>query len=231
MKKLIVAALALLVSVSSFAQLGLIGGVTSTSTTLKSAYADIAKTQNANLYHAGVVYKIALPHGFAVQPGVIYNVKGQSIKENINVGITNLSDINLDASTGYLEIPLQLRWGIESGELGVYVFGEPYVGYALTTQTKASASDDTTQKLIDTLGINDAEEDEKWNGRNRFAYGVGAGVGIELFGFLDFSVRYFWDLGPMFTEDGQCSVSAQAVYEAVEDQKCTGIAASLAIRF
>ena len=81
MKKLILTALAAAIfAINANAQLGLIGGVNSMSTDIESA---IAEYQKIDTYHAGIVYKLNLPLGFSIQPGVLYNMKGQALETQL----------------------------------------------------------------------------------------------------------------------------------------------------
>ena len=83
MKKLVLTAAAVLLAVSANAKVGIVAGLTSATTSINDAYNDIAVAKTANKYHAGLVYELNLPLGLSVQPGIIYNVKGQSVKDNI----------------------------------------------------------------------------------------------------------------------------------------------------
>ena len=133
MKKLILTALAAAVfAINANAQLGLIGGVNSMSTDIESA---IAEYQKIDTYHAGIVYKLNLPRGFSIQPGVLYNMKGQALE-------TQLADmeqytLNVNMKTGYLQVPVRVAWGLKLAFFEPFIFAEPYAGYAITTESKA----------------------------------------------------------------------------------------------
>ena len=124
MKKLILALSALLLAVSANAQLGIVAGVTSTKTNLDEAYKDIAETMNVDQYHAGLVYNLNLPLGLSLQPGIIYNMKGQSLASNIDA-LGAKHDVTINTKTGYLEVPVRVAWGIDLGLFKPYVFAEP----------------------------------------------------------------------------------------------------------
>ena len=89
-------------------------------------------TKTINAYHVGAVAQLDLPFGFAVQSGVLYQVKGVSIDASI------FSSSYPDTSTGYaktkyqfVEIPIQAQWGIDLILLRPFVLGEFYWGYSL----------------------------------------------------------------------------------------------------
>lgn len=247
MKRLAIALVALFAAVSAHAQLGVVAGVTSTSTKLEEAYKDIAKTQSVTQYHAGIVYNLNLPLGFSIQPGVIYNMKGASLNTNLNgvVGMESLKDLDVqvDTKTGYLEVPVRVAWGINvANVIKPFIFAEPFVGYAINTETKTKFKDDLSQQVAQgaasALGVKletTNSDADKWVDRNRINYGLGLGAGITALKRLSLSVKYYWDFGAAFTtsEDGKTSssISAAAVGKALKDQKCNGIVASLTLYF
>ena len=237
MKKLILTALAAAIfAINANAQLGLIGGVNSMSTDIESA---IAEYQKIDTYHAGIVYKLNLPLGFSIQPGVLYNMKGPALE-------TQLADmeqytLNVNMKTGYLQVPVRVAWGLKLAFFEPFIFAEPYAGYAITTESKAEAKTTAEQALLEAaanaagIKLNTSNSDaDKWNGRNRLEYGVALGAGFELFDKIAVSAKYIWDMGTFFTEeDGEASVkdqasaAAAAMCGAIKNQKCSGSSASL----
>lgn len=201
MKKLIIAAAALLISVSSFAQFGIIGGLTSSSSNLKDAWANY---KAINQYHVGVTYKLGIGNILAIQPSLVYNMKGQKIEE---AGSGNL---NLQYKTGYLELPVQVQAGFGLGDLArIYAIAEPFVGYAVSN------------KIVGKLG-------DSWeNVKSKFEYGVGLGAGVELFKHLQVSVRYFWNLGAVYGPE----IDYAGIKKTIGESKCNGISASVAFLF
>lgn len=204
MKKAIIAIAALFVALSANAQIGVVAGLTSSSTNVEAAVADI---KNVNQYHVGITYKIGIGNMLAIQPALIYNMKGTQLGD-----IAGLDDVDVDYKTGYLELPVQVQLGFGIGSIArVYGFAEPFVGYAITNQVQ---------------GIGDTIKD--WdNVKNRFEYGVGLGAGVELFRHLQVSVKYFWNLGDVYGAD----ITFGDVTKDIATSKCNGIAASVAILF
>ena len=204
MKKAIIAIAALFVALSANAQIGVVAGLTSSSTNVEAAVADI---KNVNQYHVGITYKIGIGNMLAIQPALIYNMKGTQLGD-----IAGLDDVDVDYKTGYLELPVQVQLGFGIGSIArVYGFAEPFVGYAITNQV---------QGLGDTV--------KNWdNVKNRLEYGVGLGAGVELFRHLQVSVKYFWDLGDVYGTD----ITFGDVTKDIATSKCSGIAASVAFLF
>ncbi|MCR5351587.1 MAG: PorT family protein [Bacteroidales bacterium] len=211
MKKIIVILSALLLSVSAYAQFGVVAGITSSKADLKSAYEDI---NNVTQYHVGVTYKMDLGL-VAIQPSLLYNMKGSKF-EGLLSQATNTDITSFEYQTGYLELPVQIQAGLNLAVARVYAFAEPFVGYAVSNNVKISTSDLSGS----------------WdNLKSRLEYGVSLGAGIELIKHVQVSVKYFWNLGDMYGSDGSNNMSLQKVTTFVGENKANGVAASVAILF
>ena len=203
MKKLIVIVASLLVAVSAHAQLGIVAGITSSKSTIDAAVSDV---QNITQYHVGLTYKLDLGL-IAIQPSIIYNVKGAKVQS-----IQAIGDLAaFDYKNGYLELPVQLQAGVNLGVARVYGIVEPFIGYAITNSTTST---------------NGAAIDVKWNEfKDKLEYGVGLGAGVELIKHVQVSARYFWNLGSA----NKAAISTAA--DAVRTKAASGIVASVAILF
>ncbi len=214
MKKIIVALAAMSLAIGANAQVGVIAGLTSSHTNVKSAVGD---AKNINQYHIGLAYKLDILGIVAIQPALIYNMKGTSIKD-----ISGVSGVEgtVDYKTGFIELPVQIQAGKSLlGLARVYGFAEPYIGYAVSNQTTYKALSVEVKK-------------NGWdNVKNRLEYGVGIGVGAELLKRVQVSARYFWDLGNVYGDDGSSDVTFKNVAETVGNTKCSGISASVAFFF
>lgn len=212
MKKLLIAIVALFVAYSAQAQIGVMAGLTSSKTDVKSAVADI---DNVNQFHIGVAYKLGLGNLLTIQPAILYNAKGTKIDD-----LGGIDDFEFDATTGYIEIPVQVQVGFGVGPIArVYGFAEPYVGYAITNKIEMDTP----------FGTSSTNSENTWNYiKNRLSYGVGLGVGAEVFKHLQVSVKYFWDLGDVY---GFEDISFTGVTQEIKGNKCNGIAASVAFFF
>ena len=231
MKKYILAISALLLAVSANAQLGIVAGVTSTKTNLDEAYKDIAETMNVDQYHAGIVYNLNLPLGLSLQPGLIYNMKGQSLASNIDA-LGAKHDVTINTKTGYLEIPVRVAWGIDLGLLKPFVFAEPYLGYAITTETKTEFKDAAAAEILNSAMGTQLESKNEWDARNRLEYGVGLGAGVRVLKFAALSVKYFWEFGNLYKEGEKSpNISTEQMVNAFKEQKASGVAATLTIYF
>ena len=208
MKKILVIVASLLVAVSAHAQLGVVAGITSSKSNLEEAYADI---NNVNQSHVGLTYKLDLGL-IAVQPSIIYNVKGVSMEGlKINDIPTGLGQ--MDYKTGYLEIPVQVQAGINLGLARVYGFVEPFVGYALSNEVNSNLW---------------KEPEQTWqNVKSRLEYGIGLGAGVELIKHVQVAVKYYWNMGDMYGKE----IKVSNFTSTIGEQKASGIAASVALLF
>ena len=82
------------------------------------------------------------------------------------------------AKYGYVEVPLQLQWGIDLVMLRPYAFVEPFAGYAVT----GSKVINSQKAKIDFD-----------NAKSRLEYGLGVGAGLEFMSKVQLSFKYFWN--------------------------------------
>ena len=215
MKKFIIAIAALFVAASASAQIGISAGLTSSSTTLDGAYADVTNGA-VNQYHVGLTYKIGLGNILAIQPSILYNVKGS------NFNVEDITSTSLNFKTGFVEVPVQVQLGFGLGTLArVYALAEPYVGYAITNEV-------TTKSAIAAA----ANTQQTWdNVKNRLEYGVGVGAGVELLRHLQVSVKYFWTLSDLYgLQDAKLDNIINSLSN-INMKNANGVAATVTILF
>ena len=174
------------------ARVGLMGGFTSSSTSIKNA-----DSKSVSLYHIGVTAEIPLLGGFAIQPALLYQVKGMSA-DKINISSIPESIGSLETKVGYLEVPVQVQWGLDLLAFRPYVFAEPFVGFRVGQNTKGEVAG----KLKDDL--------------KKVEYGLGLGAGVDVWR-LQLSVRYFWNFGKIYDKDGNVGPIGDTVKDAVKD--------------
>ena len=215
MKKFIIAIAALFVAATASAQIGISAGLTSSSTTLDGAYSDVVSGA-VNQYHVGLTYKIGIGNLLAIQPSVLYNVKGS------NFNVEDLTSTSLNFKTGFVEVPVQVQLGFGLGTLArVYALAEPYVGYAITNEV-------TTKSAIAAA----ANTQQTWdNVKNRLEYGVGVGAGVELLRHLQVSVKYFWTLSDLYgLQDAKLDNIINSLSN-INMKNANGVAATVTILF
>ena len=195
---LAVAAVSLFVSVEANAQFGFVLGLTSSSVRM-------AKSDAVSLYHAGFTAKIPLPKGFAIQPSLLYQVKGANVGQ-----LGTASDEDFQVKTGFVELPLAVQWGPKLAAFRPFVFGEPFIGYRVSSTDKG----------------NETIRDWARQAKNKFEYGFGLGAGLDIADHIQLSAQWFNNLGAMFREPAEAGAEPLQKVKNFE-----GIKFSLAVLF
>ena len=167
-----VAAASLLMAARAHAQFGIVGGITSSTTEMTTA----EDVKSMSLYHAGLTYKFSLGAGFAIQPSVLYQVKGANLGE-----LNTASSEDFKVKSGYVELPVGLQWGPDLMVFRPFVMAEPFIGYQVTSSDRG------------------ADSIEGWTeqAKNKFEYGYAVGGGLELAGNIQLSVQWFNNMGSL----------------------------------
>ncbi len=125
-------------------------------------------------FHAGVLYKINLPAGFALQPELLYVQKGGSLNEEPYSTDSSTSTFKGgDLKMHYLQLPVNVQWGIDLVLFRPFIMVSPFLSYQIS-------------KSSDIKEI-------KWSS-NELGYGIGLGAGLDVWKF-QVSGKYNWDLG------------------------------------
>ena len=165
-------------------------------------------------WHAGFTYKLDLPLGFSVQPSLVYHVKGAKLNVPQAGDPGQVSDFNI--RMGFVELPVSLQWGPDLLVFRPFLDVTPYIGYALNNQLSGAGLSSQTNS---------------WTGLNRFEYGLGVGIGLELWRFQVIG-RYNWSFGSLAdaAEDMQDGFGPY-VRQAFSASNFRGITLSLAFLF
>jgi hypothetical protein len=162
MKKIIVLLAVLVVAINADAQikLGIKAGLNVSDMSFSSKEGiggQIDKlVANRNGWHLGMALKMNFPlFPLTLQPELLFSTKSFDIKD---------SHLTLN----YIEIPVNLQWGISLGKVRPYVELSPYFSYLVGSN-----------KALDALN--------SWDG------GLGLGVGIDIWK-LQISGKYVWGL-------------------------------------
>lgn len=136
-------------------------------------------------YSAGITWQWDLPLGFAIQPDLLYHVKA-----------SRLSEINAETfGLGYVELPVNIQWGLRFAQQKVRVFAQasPFIGYAVAQSGNVDpirTGNTVVDGALSSTGL------DKWTNINRFSYGAGLGLGIQLWA-LQLTAQYTWNLGQL----------------------------------
>ena len=175
MKKLFAIVAAMIVSITvASAQFGIVCGLTSSNTEVD--FKDLKKNVDGICqYHVGFAYNIPLIIGFAVQPELIYQVKGVKIS-------SNEGDEKLEGKTGFAELGVGVQLGIDFNVVRPFIFAKPYAGVAIDNCKKN--------------GTDSAFENAKKN----LECGMSFGAGTDLFNHFQISLEFYKNLGYLFNE-------------------------------
>lgn len=152
-KKLLFSLLFVSLTLSVTAQVGIRGGMNVASQRINKNYTNSDMTR----FQAGVTYSY-LPRkgkGFGLETGLLYTQKGSIDKNHL----TNKYKLN------YIEIPLNLRYLLQLGPIGIYAHAGLYGGYLTNMKHQTEAG----KKEIELGSFSD-----------RLDFGYNAGAGIEL---------------------------------------------------
>lgn len=180
MKKITLLALAMLfVTVLSNAQLkfGVKAGANLSNFTTKSEF--IRYVNGANSYQFGVLFQ-AKVLDFAIQPEVLYSVKGGKFNNSRLSSL--LTDTEFESQN--IEIPVNIQYGFDAGLARFYVQGGPYV--AFLTGGKIDGSTALFKNIKETF--------------NPMDFGLGLGAGAEMLG-VQLAIRCDWGLSKIGKEE------------------------------
>ena len=213
MKKLfVIAALFASMAVASAQQFGVKGGLTLS--TMNGA-SNPKENKSMVLYEAGILYKADLGAGFAIQPGLAYQVKGATLKQSNDV----------QSKTGFVELSLGAQWGPDLLAFRPYVFVEPFIGYGVTGNENLTISGTS----ISVENINKALQE---NAKNKLEYGVGAGLGLEIASHVQLSCQLFRNFGKLYKDSELDSGTLKDIKASYKDLKSyQGVKFTLAILF
>lgn len=167
---------------SAQGRFGVIGGMT-----FFNAERQSLNRSTMNKYHVGVTYQLKLPLGLSIQPALMYHVKGAKLGDVIpEAEMTNTSDLSI----GYLELPVSLQWGPDLLLFRPFLDITPYIGYGLNNRMDAYI-----ENILPSAAVRN-----DWSQLNRWEYGLGVGVGIEIWKFQVIG-RYNWNFGSLYGHD------------------------------
>ena len=177
-----------------------------------------AKTGAVTGYHAGLTYKFDLPLGFAIQPSVLYHVKGSIVED----AFTNGSALDLNA--GYVEVPVSFQWGPDLILFRPFLDVTPFVGYGVNNTIKGKPIMDTAVEIYK----------NQWDGLSRLEYGLGMGVGFDIWKF-QLVGRYNWNFGGLLDASGKLpdkdSIISNVQTSVLEGKNYGGLTLSLSFIF
>ena len=207
------------------AQIGIVAGVTSS--TAKIDKENIENNMSGiDQYHVGVALKLPLPLGFAIQPELLYQIKGADLKETYDkLGSgAEIETSSWNTKSGFAELGIGIQWGLDLVAFRPFVFAKPFVGYLINGEGEYNGAADVLKE-----GTDKYLEDAK----NKLEYGFSVGAGLELLEHFQLSFEFFNNLGQMFDE-GQFNKdkATEAVVNNYKDlENYTGFKVTLGFLF
>lgn len=158
-------------------------------------------------WSAGVTYGVDLPLGFSIQPSLMYQQRGANLADGVS------------QTMGFIELPVSVQWGPDLLIFRPFLDVTPYVGYALSNQFVADIP------LAD-------YEDNSWDGKQRFEYGLGVGAGVDIWKFRVIA-RYNWNFGSLYDVEGWDDIKEQLNLKDLNEENPNfgGLSISLAFFF
>lgn len=114
---------------------------------------------------AGIGYQTATWGGFSLQPEVLYRSK--------SIETVAFDQTLVTTTSSFIEIPVNVQWGVDLLMLRPFVFASPYVGFNIGNKISGISETITTNKVTG---------------------GVGLGLGLEI-SKLQITAKYNWDFG------------------------------------
>ena len=119
-------------------------------------------------FAGGLVLSVDLPvQGLTIQPEICYVSRGTALK----------TDGDYRFAMGYLDIPVNIQYGIDLIFLRPFLMVSPFVSY----------------------GLHKSDNSPSWSALNRFNYGVGVGLGLDLWKF-QLQLKYNYSI-PTLTKE------------------------------
>lgn len=185
---ILAAAMLVLSTVSASAQGGVIikggltyGNITPTNLESLSGYLKDFNFKSFTGWHVGAGYQTDAVLGFSFQPELVFNVKGTKVA----------GDENMRWRMSYLELPVNIQWGIDLMVAKPFIFASPYVGYCVSNKVLVNDKSSIVASVI---------TDELAQNAKRFEYGVGVGLGCNIARF-QITAKYSWNFGAISSSD------------------------------
>lgn len=204
MKKIIIAAIALLASASAFAQVSVGAGYVSDATKSSVTVGNSTTTTNgsANGVYVGADYNYSLGQGLGVAAGAKFAFLGNKNQSEL-LGIVTTNKL----SEMYLGIPVNVNYTYElSKDLKVSAFAGPTFNFGLSSKNTITNNKNDDKTVVDNYG-----DDSKYGKTNVF---VGAGVAVDVMEMIRVKVGY--DLGLLNrTSADKCKLTENQLYFGV----------------
>jgi hypothetical protein len=134
-------------------------------------------------FHIGGIFEIPLKGNFALQPGILYSLKGSKYKVDTE---------EMSIAPNYIEIPVCAVYHFGAGAVKISPFAGPYFAYAIDGKTKSGGE-----------SANIKFGSENYDDMKPFDIGLTLGVGVHISSLL-ISAQFglgLANLSPVTTDD------------------------------
>lgn len=183
MKKLILSlAIAAIAAGSAMAQVSVGAGYLNQ--TSKSSLSESSSSKgSSDGFYVGAAFSCPIIAGLSVDPGIYYGF----LTSSTDVNIAGFELANGKTQSHYLMIPIDLRYSFHALDfLDVFALAGPRFNVGLASTTTVSALGDAVEQKVDNYGENSSLQ--------RFDFGLGVGIGFDLFQMVRIKVGYDWGL-------------------------------------
>lgn len=183
MKKLILSlAIAAIAAGSAMAQVSVGAGYLNQTSKSSLSESNSSKGSSDGFY-VGAAFSCPIIAGLSVDPGVYYGF----LTSSTDVNIAGFELANGKTQSHYLMIPIDLRYSFHALDfLDVFALAGPRFNVGLASTTTVSALGDAVEQKVDNYGENSSLQ--------RFDFGLGVGIGFDLFQMVRIKVGYDWGL-------------------------------------
>lgn len=155
-------------------------------------------------YHFGLGFQTGSLVGFSLQPELLYQVNSTSIDDTAKLEMNTL------------QLAVAAQWGIDLVAVKPFVFAAPYFAYNLAQAVNCAEGEESAYQDI----IEAAK-------KAKFDYGIGLGVGLELFNFVQLTAKYNWGFGEFSSWREAAEAYKEAEFNTADGMLCI----SLALKF
>lgn len=181
------------------AQIGIVAGFGSSTTTINEEDL-LANLNGVSDYHVGVAFKLPLPFGFAIQPELLYQIKGADLGQVVNgEKKADAAAEEFKFNSGFAELNLGVQWGLDLVAFRPFIFAKPFIGYQINEEAVKEFKDETDQALS--------------KAKNKLEYGFSIGAGLDLLEHFQLSLEFYKNLGSLYNADGEINASKEDIPE------------------
>lgn len=167
-KRLLISLFISILALQAFARIGIKAGVNMANEIRSFRQEDLIsdfQSENITGFQIGLVFQHTYKDsGFSSEIGALFSQKGSTFKFTNNITESLIEGYN---ELNYIEIPLNIRYTLSMGTLGIYGFGGMYAGYMLTGKMHDESENEIFSMKFSTFA-------------DQLDFGYNFGVGIEL---------------------------------------------------